>query len=387
MKRPIYTSSGSRNQNQIRQSIRDAAAKFHGKNKNKGPRGGRNPGGLGGTFPNPPGGGGGPGLTRAERNQRYGAYGGFPGVRYGDALSLVNADIHKQMYGLRSEKQKIRRETQAERQRANRLYNSAVGDLNHVFDESGAYIGHQNQAIQDQYFQLNDRSQQAQAALLDHLQTQGQSNMGAAQSELARLGIGAPGMLDQFAADQSNMMGVANQTGANNAANIGLQQTAAGDVGNLLSGMNAGSRASAIGQQATARSDALFEAEATKKQGMEQLTRAMQDLRSSRGDLTRQMLEQLRQTNWGMYVDQANLNLQRRAQAAQERYYGRSSGGGNYSSGGGGSYSNYSGGGKSSSEPAGSPSSTDDKALNAYNQMIMGLLGGGKYKGGKKRRR
>lgn len=335
-----------------------------------------------GTFPNPPGGGGGPGLTPHDRNQRYGAMGGFPGVRYGDALSLVNAEIHKGLYDYKNEKQKLRRETQEERQRANRLYTRATGDLNHVFDESGQYIGYQNQAIQDQYSQLNDRSQQAQAALLDHLQTQGQSNMGAAQSELARLGIGGPGMLDQMAADQSNMTNVANQTGANNAANINLQATAAGDVGNLLAGMNAGSRASAIGQQATARSDALFEAEATKKKGMEQLTRAMQDLRGSRGDLTRQMLEQLRESRWGEYVDQANLNLQRRAQAAQEKYYS------NYNSGGG--YSNYSGSGGSYSPPTGSPSSTDDASLNAYNQMILNMLGGGgnkpkpKPKGGKK---
>lgn len=366
-------------------------------------------------FPNPPGGGGGArGLSPNDRGQRYGASGGFPGVRYGDALSLVNAQLKGSINEVRNERQKVRRETQAERQRANSLYSRSVGDINHVFGETGDYIGSQNQAIQQNYGGLTDRTTQAQAALMQHLQQSGTDTASGVTSELARLGIqGSPGMnagnLDQFAADQSFVEGQAAIGGQNQLANIGAQQTAAGDVGQLLMGMNAGGQASALGQAASAKSQAMFEAEANKKSAVEQLRRAMKDLRMSRPDLVRQMLEQILQSRWGMYMDSQNLGLQKEQlnlqRAAQRAYHSKSYGSGSSSGGGqhgstspgyaapSGSSGSGSSGSGSNNPGVGGSSGSAGSAGNAgnaggdYGDLVTQILNGGGWStGGKKKR-
>lgn len=342
----------------------------------------KNNGGGNGKGGGHNGSGGGNGNGGGLGGRRYGAYGGFPGVRYADALALVNAGLKPEIRQVRNDIQKTRREAQLERQRARNHYQSAVGDLNHVFGESGDYIGFQNQAIQQNYDALEDRAQQAQAALLDHLQANGAANAGAANAELERLGIQGSGDMGQFAADQSNIENVAQVTGANNLANISAAQSNASDVGNLLLGMNAGSKASALGQQVSDRNDAFFEAEATKKVAVEQLRRTMSDLRKSRPDLVRQMLEQLRQSGWGQYMDLANLHLQRdqlNLQRQAQQFYQ------NHYNSGGSSYSSYGSSGSSGGGP-GDSASSDDASMDAYNQLALDDLNHVPGSGGKKKK-
>lgn len=327
----------------------------------------------------------------------YGAMGNYPGVRYSEAASLVNAQLKPQIRDIRNERQKLRRETQFERQRAYRNYNQTTGDLNHIFSETGDYIGSQNQAIQDQYSGLTDRTTQAQAALMQHLQENGAGAVNGVTSELSRLGIEGGADLGAISNDQQFMEGQAAINGQSMQANIGLQQAGASDVGNLLMGMTAGSRASSLGQAANAKSAALFEAEAAKKQGVEQLQRAMKDLRTSRPDLVRQMMEQMQESRWGQYMDSQNLDMQREQlnmQRAAQRAYQKSSasryssGGSSYPSGGSSTYAPGGGSGSSDVGGGGSDGSSGNGTGNPtggspnYGDLVTQILNGGGWGSG-----
>jgi hypothetical protein len=319
-------------------------------------KGGPKPGpkhyGQGGKKPNPTTGSNDPGAHKKGGKGRsggsgggaYGAYGDYEGVRYGEAASLVNAGLKPEIHQVQNDIQKTRRETQRERQRAKRQYNAAVGDIGHIFGESGDYINYQNQQMDQLAGQTMDQTQAAQAALMQHLSGTGQAAMGDVNAETERLGIQGMNYTAPMQQDQAFTTEQAQISGANNVANLNLSHQNSQELGSLLQGMNTGSQTAAYGRAANAKSEALFEAQANKHTAVEQLKRSLADLRGQRPDLIRQMLEQMQQSRWGQYMDTQNLDLQeeqldlqraaQRAYAKQSAAYNSrySSGGGDYSS-------------------------------------------------------
>lgn len=258
--------------------------------------GGSKPKGKGGKHK----GGGGKG--------RYGAYAGYKGVKRSRAKGLVDAEINPLI-------RDVAREIHHARQQAQR----SRGDIQHVFNESGKYINSQNQKV-DQAFQgFNQNQEAARAALMGQMQSQGNQAARGALSELQRLGLGSQ-FLGQMAADQQNAQNMANQQMAHTRENADLMHLGANSMGHSLAGMNAGEKASNLGQIANTRDTAIFD-----------LRRDKRDLNQQRPELMRQMLEQMAAQGWGQYVDQRNLNqnqqalnLQKQGQAFAQRQAGSS---------------------------------------------------------------
>lgn len=330
-------------------------------NKHKQGKGGKKPG---------PGGRGGGGLGM------YGAMGGFPGVSVREAQRRIAAEIREGVQDLRHQRRVVRHEASEDRQKTKADYQRGLGDLEHIYGETGDFIAHQGNLINNQYEATQDRATTAQNALLNVL-SQGSSEVaGGANAELARLGIEGSGDMGEFAADAANNTAIAQQTGANNMANLEAMQAGAGSISALLSGMNAGQHQSNVGQQLNARNDRFAEIQQNKIDNFNEVREAIKELKGQRGDLVRQLLEQMTNTRWGQYMDMAQLKLQRGTAASQNRYYnaltrsmGRSgsSGSGGYSSG------DY----VSDSEGSGSGGKSDS-ANNIFNQLALDELTGGK---------
>lgn len=326
----------------------------------------------------------------------YGAMGDYPGVRYGEAASIVNAGLKPEIHQVQNDIQAQRRMTQAERQRANRQYNAAVGDIGHIYGESGDYINYQNSLMNKDFAATADQTAAAQAALMQHLQGTGEQALAGANAETARLGIEGMPYTQTMQQDQAFTNSQAEISGANNMANLNLSHQNSQELGNLLLGMNTGSQTAAYGRAANAKSEALFEAEANKKSAVEQLRRSLKDLRGQRPDLIRQMLEQMQQSRWGQYMDSQNLDLQQQQlglqrdqldlqRAAQRAYANRSSsysggssftpyGSGDYSSGGAGSATGDGGSGSGGKPPAGGSGD------GSYSGLVQQVLSGNKPK-------
>lgn len=288
------------------------------------------------------------------KNKTYGAFGGYKGVKYGEAAALVNPQIRKQINQLKRERRKIRQGVRDDRQDINNNYEQTVGDLNYIYSESGEFIQSQNDLINQQYEANRTKAEQAQAALAAQLAANGANNAAGVDSELARLGIGGSGNMGQFAADQSYAQNTAALSGADNLANLGLMAQGSATVGSLLAGMNKGSQASQLGQALNTKNDALQELKNNKMDSFLQVNQAIKDAKATRPELINSMLNQLAQTGWAQFVDSKNLsmqqqqlNLQKQAQAFAQRQALAASGGGY----GGGSTSS----GSSSSGSVSSP--------------------------------
>ncbi len=237
------------------------------------------------------------------------------------------------------------RDLRPEARAARRLYRRSVGDINHIYDESGDYINYQNGLINQQTVNAQASSQQLAAQLAAQLSATGTAAQTGADSELARLGISGSAMPGYFAADQASAQNVGSLIGANNQQNIALMGQGASQVGSLLAGANAGARGSSLGQALTTRNEAIAK-----------VHEAMQAARAGRKDMVLQLFEQLAQSGWGRYM---------------------SGGGGGSSSGGGYSSAGYGSSGSSSSSGGNTYYGT------RVDEQIAALAGGTKSKGKK----
>lgn len=280
----------------------------------------------------------------------YGAYGGYEGVPFHRASRLAGTEIRNELRGLRPDIGS-----------AERLYERSLGDISHIYDQTRGYIGSQNALINQQT--VDSRAQSAALAqqLSAQLSQNGTQAQAGSNAELARLGISGAAMPGYFAADQANAQNVASLMGSNADSNLAMMGAGASQIGNLLLGANEGSRGAAFGR-----------AQATRDETIAQVQDAMRQIKGSRRDLTLQLLEQLSQTGWAQYMDQTQLNMQRRAMR----------GGGGSGSAGYGSSSGSSGSGSSSG--AGSSGGSNNYYGQMVEQQIAAATGGGKKRPGKK---
>ncbi len=212
--------------------------------------------------------------TRSGGDLRYGAYGGFGGIPYSRARRLASATIRDELRGLRPEIGA-----------ANRQYDRSIGDINYLFGESGDYINYQNNLMAQQNTAARTQAQQLASQLSAQLASNGTQAQSGANSELSRMGLGQAEIPGYFAADQANAQNVASIMGANSDSNLAMMGTAGAQVGNLLAGANAASKASAAGRAMGNRDEMIAK-----------VRDAMRQMKGSRKDLTLQLLEQLAQS-------------------------------------------------------------------------------------------
>lgn len=247
-----------------------------------------------------------------RRNNMYGATGDFKGVSRDKAAGLVNADIRTYIDELRREAEAAKSQYGYEENKANTLYNRTKGDLDYVYGEADEYIGSQNGKIDARYNQSKTAAQAAQQALLAQLGGNGASNTSETHGELARLGMDGGQFTQRMGADQQYALGTANQTGANNQANLNLMQLGSADIGQLLLGMNKGSQTSAMGRALNNRNDLLSDISQSRSQDLQGIRGEMRDIRGQRGGAIKQMLEQLVESQFGRYAENRTMNFNER---------------------------------------------------------------------------
>lgn len=298
----------------------------------------------------------------------YGGVGAYRGVPYSRAAGIVNAQIRRMMDDLRREADKARTMHQQDRREARQLYRRSKGDLNHIFGEVNEQIGSSNRAISDTYSGAMERGQASTAELLGQQSAQTSAAKAAASEELARLGIQGSGNLGQMDADAAFSQQMASQAGANNQANLGLANSMAGDIGNLLSGMAAGSHQSNMGKALNTRNDEISNSRDAKRMQLMDIWNQMRDVQEQRGGMINELLEQMLAGDFDRWMGVQGLRMDRRALNA-------SLGGGSGSSGG------YGSSGSGSPSTAGwTPMSVNPNPHNPGQQpnIIQQLLGGGK---------
>lgn len=272
---------------------------FHGKGKGdkSGNKGGKRGGGL-----------------------RYGAYGGYKGVPRKKALRFVNSDIRR-----------LARDTNDEARQERRKYRRTRGDINAIASATRDNVAKLNANTTQSYNSAIEQSKAAQEALSAQIASNSGAVQSGANSELARLGLGGSDVTGQMTADAAYAQNTAAQNSQDNLSNIGLASANAQSLGDLMLGSIKGEQMHQKGQARNIRDE-----------NVSQLRDALHAARAGRGDSVRALLDQMAQTGWAQYMDQAQLNLQRRALKKTGSSYGY---------GGGSSYSG-------SSYPSSSYSST-----------------------------
>jgi len=124
---------------------------------------------------------------------------------------------------------------------------SRFGDIDAIHKELSGYLSGMNSGLQKDYESAKTSTTAATEALKSRMMADSILNRDNAQSEQSRLGIQQAGM-GSFNEDAAFSGQVADRSGADFLANLGLAQSSAGAVGALQSGMNKGQRTSAVGQ-------------------------------------------------------------------------------------------------------------------------------------------
>jgi hypothetical protein len=223
----------------------------------------------------------------------------------GYARRLVNAQIRDALRDIRGERRQVRRLAKNERSKTQSLYNRTRGDINHIFDETGAYIGEQNKIIQGRHDANEAQTLAAQNALQQQLQQVSGQNASGANSELERLGINAPNTLGQFAADAANNQGLAAIGGAHQMANLNAMEQGDASVGSLLASMNEGSRGSLLGNALNERNLSMADIQQRRLDAEMEVKEAMRETKGQRKDMVLELLEKLGASGWGPHMQNA----------------------------------------------------------------------------------
>lgn len=215
------------------------------------------------------------------------------------ARRLTNGVIRDEVQDLRGQRREVNRAARHANLEVRNQYRRGAEDLDYVHQETGDYINSQNAQAQAGFNAASAEQSAAAAALQSQLQNVYAAGTGSATEEMARLGItGASGFLGQLASDGANAQATGAMTSANNQANLGLAQSNAGAVGNLLSGMNQGSYMQGIGQNLNSKNDGLNSNREEQGDQLALVREAIQEAQGSRKDTFLQLLTQLQTTGW-----------------------------------------------------------------------------------------
>src|SRR5690606_38612649 len=161
--------------------------------------------------------------------------------------------------------------------------------------------------------------------------------------------------------------------------NINAMSSGASDIGNLLLGMNAGSKASHAGRLLNTKQDAITEIQQNRLDELARLRDETRTTRQHKGDLRLQLLMQLQETGWNQYLQQQQLKMQQ--QQHRRALRGGGGGGGNRrpkrrGSGGSGGGRNYSGRSRTGGSGGGGSPKGSKFVADQYNQWLNDTLRG-----------
>lgn len=287
---------------------------------NKGPKGNGGKGGKGdgkkGDGKGLAGNGkGGKNKGKKGMPKMFGARAGYEGVPTRRVNRLVGGVIRDEVRDLRGQLRGVRADSREAVRNVRRDARRGKQDLRYVHGETADVLGNISRQNTNMYAQQADSTAAANAALQQMLGGTYSGAQAGAESELARLGLGGQqsGTFDQMMLDAANAQGVAQQSGANAMGTMGMAGTNSAAGMAMLQGMNQGSYMQGIGQNLNARNDALSEIRTNRIDNVNEVRRAIRDAKSSRRDLFFQLLQQLQQTGWDQYMQQQQLQLQRKA--------------------------------------------------------------------------
>lgn len=165
---------------------------------------------------------------------------------YNQAASQVDANLAPVLQALAGQQQQaalVRGQGLAD---AKNAYQSTHGDLNYIHAQAGSYLQGMNSNINSGYSAAAANTAAANEALQKQLGLNTKNNAAAATSEQQRMGLSGLG-LGNFGADANFIQSIAAQTARNDQSNLETARAGASEVGNLLLGMNVGSRAQGLG--------------------------------------------------------------------------------------------------------------------------------------------
>ncbi len=251
---------------------------------------------------------------QSNGGKMFGAMGGYGGVSRKSAKQLVNSSIRPTIQAMLRDKAKVKTQAGDAIEDANSFYDRTVSGLENIYGAAGQGIATMGQDINSGF----QNTMAATAATDANAQSQIAANNSAAQqaiqSELARLGMGGQmGVDSQVVNDGTFAQNAAVQTGANNQANLGFSQNAAGTVTNLLGGMIAGSKASNMGQAANTRDADVADIGRAKRDDLSEIMSSVQEMRKSKPGMIRDMLMQLQAQGFDQWQAIQALNMDRRS--------------------------------------------------------------------------
>lgn len=267
------------------------------------------------------------GKKKKKSSRGYGAVGGFGGVNRGTAASIVNNQIRQEVEKIRRQRNYASQDIMNDIEKSNQLYDRSRGDLDYVRGEVLDAISGNNAAIDAAYGGAIDRNRASTADLIQSQQAQTAAARAALGDELARLGIQGGADHSRFEADAVNSTQMANQSGANNIANMELARGMAGSVGGMLGSMAQGSYQSHLGRALNDRNDAIEAAQDSRRRLNEQFEMNRMDIRRGRPGMINELLESMTGSAFDRWMGIQQLNAQRRSALG-------GGGGGGYSSGG-----------------------------------------------------
>lgn len=242
----------------------------------------------------------------------YGGRAGYKGVKTKKVKRLVNGVLREEMHDLKGQARLANRDANKEMRKARRDYHRGRGDLKYVHGETTDYLNSLAQRNQQMYADQAQSTAASTAALQSMLggTYSGAQNQG--MEELARLGIEGGGNFGQLQADQANAQSLAAISGNNAQSTGALANSNAQLAMQSLQGMNQGSYMQGIGQNLNARNNAFQDIRSNRIDQINEVRHAMKDAKSERRDLFFQLLQQLQQTGWNQYLQQQQLQMQRK---------------------------------------------------------------------------
>jgi hypothetical protein len=226
---------------------------------------------------------------------------------------MVQGDIDTAIRALEREKAKRGYDRDLAVGKANALFGRSKGDLEHVFGEVQENTAKNNKIIDDRYTKGRAEVSSLYGALNQKLGDTANSNRDAAMAELSRLGIQRAG-LGNFDADAANQQGVASTNAANADANMNASQTAAAQVGGMLSSMGSSSLASAIGRATNTRNDFISDSENAYRADVSDIYDQERDEQLQKGSKTNDLWMQLDDRRFARKESNRNFALARQSQ-------------------------------------------------------------------------
>lgn len=230
------------------------------------------------------------------------------------AKQLVRDTVRPEINTLKDQREQI--DTSADRalRDLTSLYNRSVGDVNTTYNTAGSSIANHGTQINTTYDQAKNTVAAGDQAAVGAIQSNTSAQTAAVAAELAKLGIGqmSGDQIGAMAADGSFQSNIATQQGANNQANLGMQQASANSLTQMLGGMVQASRASNLGQLANSHTAGVNDINAQRRDDRADINNAIAELKAGRPGMIRDMLIQLQAQGFDQWQAVQALNLDRK---------------------------------------------------------------------------